>query len=248
MLSLPGSNRPADRPVKVLVVDDSDVILHALRTFFEDYNFEVTTCVDGLEGLQKAVEIKPDLIFLDLMMPNFDGLKMLQVKKVLAEIRDIPVIVISANTDKRNVLAAIEAGANKVISKPMQRDIIIKYVNEALGKSLIPKDDEMPEKQNAPSQSEIQAQLRRYFLNSFPQMKSGLEKALQQRDATTLKNIIHEMKGAGGTMGFPLLTELSKEVEEKKMQTATEWMFAQFKCEQIILAVKKMEDEMNARR
>lgn len=247
MLSLPGSKAPADRMVKVLVVDDSDVILHALRTFFEDYNFEVTTCIDGLEGLQKAVEIKPDIIFLDLMMPNFDGLKMLQVKKVLAEIRDIPVIVISANTDKRNVLAAIEAGANKVISKPMQRDIIIKYVNEALGKSLLPEDEEN-EKPNAPSQSEIQAQLRRYFLNSFPQMKSNLEKALQQRDSTLLKNIIHEMKGAGGTMGFPLLTELSKEIEEKKMQTATEWMFAQFKCEQIILAVKRMEDEINARK
>ncbi|MCU7513496.1 MAG: response regulator, partial [Ignavibacteria bacterium] len=125
--------------IRILVVDDSDVIRHALKTFFEDYNLEVLTCTDGLEGLQKAAEFKPNLIFLDLMMPNFDGLKMLQVIKVLDNLRHIPIIVISANTDRRNVLAAVEAGAERVLSKPLQKEMIIKYVNEILGSETLSK-------------------------------------------------------------------------------------------------------------
>ncbi|RMD49886.1 MAG: response regulator, partial [Ignavibacteria bacterium] len=84
--------------IKVLVVDDSDIIKHSLRKFLSEYNFEVFVSNDGLEGIEKARTEKPNLILLDLMMPNFDGLKMLQVLKVFDEIKDIPVIVISGNT------------------------------------------------------------------------------------------------------------------------------------------------------
>lgn len=104
------------RKIKILVVDDSDVILNLFKEIFGSNSYEVITCSDGLEGIQKAAEEKPDIIFLDLMMPNFDGIKMLQVKKVLKDIQDIPTVVISANTARPNVLAAIEAGADKVVS------------------------------------------------------------------------------------------------------------------------------------
>ncbi|MBZ0199566.1 MAG: response regulator, partial [Ignavibacteriaceae bacterium] len=120
----------SEKKITVLVVDDSDIIRNSLRNFFQDYNFEVITCHDGLEGIQKTKEHRPSLIFLDLMMPNFDGVKMLQVIKVLDELKNIPVIVISANTNRSNVLASIEAGAERVISKPLQKDVIIKHVNE----------------------------------------------------------------------------------------------------------------------
>ena len=95
----------------ILVVDDSEVIRRSLKNFFSDYNFEVITCSDGFEGIQAAAEYKPAIIFLDLMMPNFDGVKMLQVLKVLDGLKSIPVIIISGNTNRTNVLSVIEAGA-----------------------------------------------------------------------------------------------------------------------------------------
>ena len=101
--------------IKILVVDDSDIIRQSLKTFFRDYNIEVITCHDGLEGIQETIEHKPSLIFLDLMMPNFDGVKMLQVLKVLDDLKTIPVIVISGNTNKRNVITSIEVGGDRVI-------------------------------------------------------------------------------------------------------------------------------------
>ena len=230
------------KKIRVLVVDDSDVILNSLRNFFEEYRFEVITCTDGLEGIQKAAELKPEIIFLDLMMPNFDGIKMLQVKNVLKDIRDIPVIVISANTVKRNVVAAIEAGAHKVISKPIKKDLIIKYVNELLG------GDNFREKNDSPGFSseesgKIKSQLVKFFLDSFVNKKQMLSNAIKSKNRDLLKMIVHEIKGAGGTMGYPELTELSSEIETKNYASDTDWVFAELKTNQIFQKVKQIEEE-----
>ena len=230
------------RQLRMLVVDDSDVILHALRHFFEDYNFEVITCSDGLEGLKKAVEIRPNVIFLDLMMPNFDGLKMLQVKKVLMEIKDIPVIVISANTDRRNVLAAIEAGADRVISKPLQKDTIIRCVNEVLGEKLFEREQKSNLLTEA-DQSELQNDLIKIFIQVLPKKKEQLIEGLQKRDFALVKTVAHEIKGSGSTIGQVNLTKIASEIEHREAVTDTDWMFIQMKSEQLLLALKRIEED-----
>ncbi|AFN75398.1 response regulator receiver protein [Melioribacter roseus P3M-2] len=122
-----------DNKVRILVIDDSDIIRNVIKNFLSEYNIEVVMSSDGLEGIQKAIEYKPKLIFLDIMMPNLDGLRMLKVIKVLDDLKDIPVIVISGHTDKKNVLEAVKSGAINVISKPLSKSILIKSIKEALG-------------------------------------------------------------------------------------------------------------------
>ena len=234
----------SDRKHKVLVVDDSDVILHTMKDFFEDFNFEVITCADGLEGIKKAAEEKPDLIFLDLMMPNFDGLKMLQVKNVLKDIQNIPVIVISANTARRNVMAAMEAGANKVISKPLDQQLIIKYVNEILGGSNFssPNDNNLLKDKD---KFEIKRNVLKFFIDSFDIKKRMISDALKNKNHEKLKTVIHEIKGAGGTIGYPELTKISTEIEEKEFKLTTDWVFAEMKCEKLFKEVKQIEKDFN---
>lgn len=226
--------------IKVLVVDDSDIIRHALKTFFEDYNFDVITCLDGLEGLQKAAEFRPNIIFLDLMMPNFDGLKMLQVIKVLDDLKKIPVIVISANTDRRNVLAAIEAGADRVLSKPLQKEAIIKYVNEILGSETLSKSRKMKTISDN-EKDDIQKNLIRFFLNSFPEKKKRMQIALESNNKDLLRAIVHELRGNGGTIGYQALTTLSAEVEDKILSNTFDWSYLALKCEQIFAMVNEIE-------
>lgn len=226
--------------IKVLVVDDSDIIRHALKTFFEDYNFDVITCLDGLEGLQKAAEFRPNIIFLDLMMPNFDGLKMLQVIKVLDDLKKIPVIVISANTDRRNVLAAIEAGADRVLSKPLQKEAIIKYVNEILGSETLSKSRKMKTISDN-EKDDIQKNLIRFFLNSFPEKKKRMQIALESKNKDLLRAIVHELRGNGGTIGYQALTTLSAEVEDKILSNTFDWSYLSLKCEQIFAMVNEIE-------
>jgi len=229
---------------KVLIVDDSDVILHTLKDFFEDYNFEVITCTDGLEGIQKAAEEKPDLIILDLMMPNFDGIKMLQVKNVLKDIQNIPVLVISANTAKRNVMAALEAGAHRVISKPLDQQLIIKYVNEILGGGAL-SESNVKNQLNDNDKFEIKRNVLKFFIDSFDIKRRMISDALKRKDAEKLKTVIHEIKGAGGTIGYPELTNISKEIEEKEFKLTTDWVFAEMKCDRLFKEVQQIEKEFN---
>lgn len=226
--------------LRVLIVDDSDVILTTLKHFFDEYAIEVMTCIDGLEGLQKAVEWKPSLIFLDLMMPNFDGLKMLQVKKVLQEIKDIPVIVISANTDRRNVLAAIEAGADKVISKPLQKDVIIKYVNEVLGEKLI-EQNKVVKLLSEDEKKDMQQQLLQVFFMSLSKKKNEMLLALKTRNARQLKTAMHELKGSGSTVGLPEVSALASDIERRDIFTDTDWMYVELQYEKLMQLIKKLE-------
>ncbi len=230
-----------DEKVTLLVVDDSDIIRNSLKNFFSDYNFEVVTCLDGLEGIQKAAEYKPALIFLDLLMPNLDGVKMLQVIKVLDNLKDIPVIVISGNTNRTNVLAAVEAGAERVISKPLQKEIIIKNINELLGPEFLIK----AKKKKAFSQSasdEMKKQLCIMFIKNFPQKKDVIVEALEQKDHGKLKNIVHEIRGAGGTIGYPKLSLISGVVEEQLSNSVINWSHVRLMCEQIFTIVEEIKN------
>ncbi|MBI9073194.1 MAG: response regulator [Melioribacteraceae bacterium] len=231
-----------NKKIKILVVDDSDIIQESLKNLFENYSFEVYICADGLEGIKVATEMQPDLIFLDLMMPNLDGIKMLQVKKVIKDIEAIPVVVISANTARRNVLAAMEAGADKVISKPIKKEIVIKCVNEILGTDFHSNHTGVGTNISRDENNEIKDKLVEFFLNSFPAKKHKIMLALRSKDQAILKNVVHEIKGAGGTMGYPKLTELSAEIHDREINSATDWAFTEFKVNEISQLVMQIEE------
>lgn len=228
---------------KILIVDDSDVILNSLKTFFEDFDFNVITSSDGLDGIQKTAEVKPDLIILDLMMPNFDGIKMLQVKKVLKDIRNIPVLVISANTARSNVLAALEAGADKVISKPIDDEELKRNVNELLGGNNF--SSISSSSFSSIDKSEIKNKLAEFFIESFQMKKEMIKSALREKNENMLRMAVHEIKGAGGTIGYPELTELSSLILEKEYNNPSDWLFAEIKCNQIFLTVDQIKRLIN---
>jgi CheY-like chemotaxis protein/HPt (histidine-containing phosphotransfer) domain-containing protein len=229
-----------DNKLKILVVDDSDIIRHSLKNFFQDYNFEVITCLNGLEGIQMAIAHKPSLIFLDLMMPNFDGVKMLQVIKVLDNIKNIPVIVISGNTDKRNVLAALEAGAEKVVSKPLQKEILIKNINEVLGSDFL-KKAKRGDVFNDGDNKEIKKQLVTFFLQGFPYKRSAMMDSINNKNTDLMKTVIHEIKGTGGTIGYPQLTLISEDIEKKLALPSVDWQYIKIKCDQIFSVVNEIQ-------
>ena len=228
-----------DKKITILVVDDSDLIRQTLAKYFEDYVVEVVSCLDGLEGIQKALQYLPDLIFLDLMMPNLDGVKMLKVIKVIDDLKNIPVIVISGNTSKANVLLAMESGADKVIPKPLQKEVIINSVNEILGNDLLKnsKRTNLTEKEN----KEILNHLSRIFLEHYPVKKLKIEKALESKNKELLSDLIHEMKGAGGTIGYPIISVICKNIEKALETPVIDWNYIKAKSEQIFSIVGKLE-------
>ena len=101
---------------KILIVDDQEDIREIYTITFEAEGFEVMTAVDGLDGISKAVEFKPDIILLDLMMPQMDGFEVLGAMSQNSSI-NVKIIVISNISQQADIDKATKAGADGYLSK-----------------------------------------------------------------------------------------------------------------------------------
>lgn len=101
---------------KILAVDDETSILTLLKFNLEKAGFEVVTTEDGWEALNLIRSEKPDLILLDLMLPNMDGMEIL--KKIRQEKNNVPVVMLTARGDDLDRILGLELGADDYITKP----------------------------------------------------------------------------------------------------------------------------------
>ncbi|MCD6463184.1 MAG: response regulator [Thermotogae bacterium] len=109
---------------KILVVDDSDVLRRIMRFNLEKAGFTVLEAVNGEEGLEMMVNEKPDLVFLDIMMPKMDGFFVLKRLQEMG-LTDIPIIVVTAKGGEDDALNAKRLGAKLVITKPFSPKEIV---------------------------------------------------------------------------------------------------------------------------
>ncbi len=113
---------------KVLIIEDDPVIIKATSVVLEGVGCEVCSGLGGEEGLVRAAEEQPDLILLDIMMPDLDGWTVLQRLKGLEETRQIPVVIFTAYEVARGKEGLIERGAVGLVSKPFEPDDLIGIV------------------------------------------------------------------------------------------------------------------------
>jgi DNA-binding response OmpR family regulator len=123
-------------PKKILVVDDEVYIAKIVKFTLEHENFEVLVAHDGKEGLRLAREEKPDLIILDLMLPNIDGYRICRLLKFDEKYRHIPVILLSARTTKQDMELGNQVGANAFMKKPFDPEALVAKIKELLGTSV----------------------------------------------------------------------------------------------------------------
>ncbi len=116
---------------KVLVVDDSHDALDLLEVFLYG-TYEVTTALNGFEGLRAARETAPDLVITDIMMPVVDGIKLLSSLREDQKTARIPVIATTSFIKKSNVKSLLSLGFSAVITKPIDRNAIVDAVGKAL--------------------------------------------------------------------------------------------------------------------
>jgi serine phosphatase RsbU (regulator of sigma subunit) len=120
--------------LKVLVVDDEPFNVDYLVQELEEYDVDTLTAEDGVQALKQIADHSPDLVLLDIMMPQKDGFQVLTEMKADAEFRDIPVIIISAHSDMENILKGIELGAEDYLPKPFDPPLLEARVNASLDK------------------------------------------------------------------------------------------------------------------
>jgi two-component system KDP operon response regulator KdpE len=99
----------------ILVIDDDQDLGQMLRTQLERRDYHAVVASSGREGLQKAYQVRPDLVILDIMMPGMDGF---EVCRRLRELSNVPIIMLTARNMKGDVVKGLEAGADDYLTKP----------------------------------------------------------------------------------------------------------------------------------
>ena len=119
-------------PPRILAVDDTPENLEILRVRLEANGYEMVTAADGEEGLAAARGLAPDLILLDIMMPKRDGISVVRELKADPELRAIPVILVTAKADTRDVVEGLDAGGDDYLTKPFEHASLLARVRSML--------------------------------------------------------------------------------------------------------------------
>jgi CheY-like chemotaxis protein len=126
---------------KILVIDDEPDIVTFLTTLLRKNGYEVCEACDGVEGIKKVMEEKPDLVCLDLIMPEKTGIKMYREMRKDQYLRDVPVIMVTGIGSTATEWAGFKKfiqhrsipGPQGYIEKPIDKDQFLKAIREVLG-------------------------------------------------------------------------------------------------------------------
>ncbi|WP_119461477.1 response regulator [Rhodospirillaceae bacterium SYSU D60014] len=116
----------------ILIVDDNAANLDILRTRLANHGYEILAATDGEEALRIAREERPDLVLLDVMMPKMDGTEVCRRLKGDPSFPFIPIIMVTAKSDARDIIAGLEAGADEYLTKPVDQPALVARVKSML--------------------------------------------------------------------------------------------------------------------
>ena len=117
------------KKVSVLLIDDDIHVLRLMNSILEVRGYQVIAAVDSKTALQKFYEHDPDIVLLDIMMPDVDGL---DVCRRIREFSDVPIIMVTAKVNKEDIVATLDAGADDYLAKPFSNSELIARIKALL--------------------------------------------------------------------------------------------------------------------
>ena len=119
-------------PPLLLIVDDNPMNLDILQTRLAVHGYEILTAADGEEALAVALDKRPDLILLDIMMPKLDGIEVCKRLKADPTLPFMPIIMVTAKADSKDIVAGLEAGGDEYLTKPLDQAALVARVKSML--------------------------------------------------------------------------------------------------------------------
>ena len=119
-------------PPLILIVDDNPTNLDILQARLSAHSYEILTAKDGVTGLEMAKNSQPDLILLDIMMPKMDGIEVCRRLRADASLPFMPIIMVTAKADSKDVVAGLEAGGDEYLTKPVDHAALVARVKSML--------------------------------------------------------------------------------------------------------------------
>ncbi|MDY6879072.1 MAG: response regulator [Thermodesulfobacteriota bacterium] len=188
--------------LKVLTVDDSKTIRMIVKKAFKPFDCELSEGENGVEGLALAAKIRPDLIVLDITMPVMNGIEMLEKLKGEPQLKDIPVIMLTAESGKDNVMKIVKMGVKDYMVKPFKGDELIERAQKIV--KLEPKKAEK-------GGEDV---LKKYFSENddvhIMMLPNKIDGTVSAEIKAVLEPKVKEMTGAGANQLILDLSHLSK--------------------------------------
>jgi DNA-binding response OmpR family regulator len=138
-------NPPRDR---ALIVDDDPAMVNLLKYTLRTAGMDVMGALDGSEALQKCIDLQPDIVLLDLMMPQMDGWETLQK---LRQITKVPVLIVSAKDSKEDIVRGLEIGADDYLPKPFNPQELLARIQAVMRRAAV----EAPESKKLFAQGDL---------------------------------------------------------------------------------------------
>ena len=117
---------------RILIVDDSPTSVMWQRAMLQLEAYDTLTATDGAEGVRIALQEQPDLILLDVSMPNMNGFEACRALRAAPETMEIPILMVTTHSEMENVLAGFEAGCNEYLNKPLEKSEYLTKVRSYL--------------------------------------------------------------------------------------------------------------------
>lgn len=118
--------------VKILVIEDNKQNMYMITYLLESYGYEVLQSFTGMAGINKAKKEKPEVILLDIQLPEMDGYAIARELKKIAELRETPIIAVTSYAMPGDKERAMEAGATGYIEKPINPDTFVSQMEAYL--------------------------------------------------------------------------------------------------------------------
>jgi DNA-binding response OmpR family regulator len=113
-------------PIKILVIDDDSAVTDLLSLLLKSQGFDVAATNSSTDGLSMIRDDSPDVVVLDLMMPEMDGW---QICKTVREFSQVPIIILSALNDPSMIASVLDAGADDYLTKPTPSRVLVAHIN-----------------------------------------------------------------------------------------------------------------------
>lgn len=126
------SDQPSEAKKKILIIEDDPQSAILLTQFLKLHEYETFWAKDGIEGIRNVEQMSPDLIFLDIMLPQMSGIDVLKILKSKSEFIKIPVIMCTVLNKLNDVEKCYEAGAAGYITKPYEPNRVLDKINSIL--------------------------------------------------------------------------------------------------------------------
>ncbi|MFC2156147.1 response regulator transcription factor [Acidobacteriota bacterium] len=168
---------------KVLIIEDDRTIVEALADTFQFHDFDVATAANGQEGYRLFAKRKPDLIILDIMLPDLDGYDI--CKKIRKHNQHVPIIMLTAKSQESDKLLGFELGADDYVTKPFSVKELVARVKAVLKRSI-------PEKPNTKDEKGEPVKVGKAMVNfkNFTIAREGVEQPMSPKECEILKLLV----------------------------------------------------------